>query len=55
MYVMDFLQNKIKKAGMKRAKQCELPCGIAKEKKDNIIKNLQSIIPANRLEFWKNL
>lgn len=55
IFEMDFLQNKIKKNEIKMPKANNSSCGISKEKKDNLVKNLQTIMPANRMNFWINL
>lgn len=31
------------------------PRGIAKSRKENLVRKLEEILPPNRLEFWKNL
>lgn len=52
---IDFLQVKVKKSGIKEPTVMKKASGIPSSRKENILKNLGEIIPANRHHFWQEL
>ena len=53
---LDFLCKKnMKKDGIPIALPKIKPCGVAREKVESILQNLDQILPENRKLFWKNL
>lgn len=53
--ILNFLQSKIVKAGIPKPAQREVPRGIQKKKKIDIIKKLLPLMPLNRQMYWQNL
>lgn len=52
---LDFLPSAKIKTGLNLPPFQKKPRGVAKEKKQNILKQLRSIIPKERVLFWENL
>ncbi|KAK4882975.1 hypothetical protein RN001_006294 [Aquatica leii] len=55
IYEMNVLQNRILKKRLPSLKVFTSSCGVPRSKKETLLKNLKTIIPSNRLQFWKNL
>jgi len=52
---IDFLQKKYMNKRMTLPPSHTANCGILKEKRDDILTNLNQILPENRKQFWQNI